>query len=501
MAETSLEALGPLTDQLWRLNNLYQIRDKDGRAVSFRMNAAQLDLFNRQHYRNVILKARQLGCTTFIQIYCLDQCLFFANTAAGTIAHTLNDAADIFENKAKFAYDNLPPGLKDMCPAHQDSARKLSFDNGSSLTVGTSLRSGTYQLLHVSEMGKIAANTPEKSKEIRTGAFNTVPTEGMIWVESTAEGSEGDFYDMCKRAQDLAALNRDLTPLNFKFLFYNWTWEPNYSLDADVPIPADLRKYFAEMEASGLTFSDGQKTWYTLTAETQHEEMRREYPTTPEEAFEASIEGAYYASQMAKARAEQRICKVPIEDLPVSTFWDLGIDDETTIWLHQRLGLEDRFIGYLHGSGEGAAYYGQWLEEWRREHSKARPRALTFGKHYLPHDGDMRSLATKTTYRATLGDSGLSGQIAVIPRTKDLQQDIQAVRNVLARCWFDEERCEAGIRALDNYRREWDANRATFKSTPLHDWASHGADAFRQFAVGYRPVVGSSTKPAKRARV
>ena len=490
-----------LSDKRWRLNNLYRIRDKHGQEVPFRLNAAQEDLFDNLHYLNLILKARQLGFSTFIQIDMLDECLFTSNTAAATVAHTQHDAAELFDNKIKFAYDRLDPGLKAEIPAKQDSARKLSFANGSSISVGTSLRSGTFQLLHVSEYGKMCAQTPEKAKEVRTGALNTVAAGNIIWIESTAEGNEGDYHDMCQRAQELQQMGRELTPLDFKFFFYPWTWEPSYTLDAEVPIPADLRRYFDELREKGINLSAGQEAWYVKKSETQHDEMRREFPTTPDEAFEASIEGAYYAKQMLKIRAEDRICRVPVEDLPVSTFWDLGIDDETTIWLHQRLGLENRFVGYIHGSGEGAGYYGQELEDWRKKHSHGRTHALTFAGHYLPHDADKRSMGTGRRYRDHLADSNLSGPIKVVPQTNDVLGDIQTCRTVLASCWFDEEECSEGIKALDNYRREWDPNKGTFKNTPRHDWASHGADGFRTFAVGYRPMVKATRKPRKRPRV
>src|SRR6266436_4947786 len=100
------------TDRLWRLNNLYQITDKNGRRVTFTMNSAQEALYREMHRQNVILKARQRGFTTFIQLFMLDACLFNQNIRAGTIAHTLPDARAIFRDKIRFPYDNLPEGLK-----------------------------------------------------------------------------------------------------------------------------------------------------------------------------------------------------------------------------------------------------------------------------------------------------------------------------------------------------------------------------------------------------
>jgi hypothetical protein len=105
-----------LTSRQWRLANLYHIIDKDGRRVPFRPNWAQQALLDELHYLNVILKARQLGFTTFIQLFMLDACLFNSNIRAGTIAHRLDDARVIFRDKVKFVYENLPDELKAACP-------------------------------------------------------------------------------------------------------------------------------------------------------------------------------------------------------------------------------------------------------------------------------------------------------------------------------------------------------------------------------------------------
>ena len=134
------------------------------------MNWAQEDLFREMHFMNVVLKARQLGFTTFIDLFMLDQCLFNSNVRAGIIAHNRDDAKIIFRDKIKYPYDNLPDVLRARISAESDTAQELLFSNNSSIRVGTSLRSGTLQLLHVSEYGKLCAKYPEKAREVRTGA-------------------------------------------------------------------------------------------------------------------------------------------------------------------------------------------------------------------------------------------------------------------------------------------------------------------------------------------
>ena len=206
--------LGPdarLDDLGWRLDNLYMIVNKDAKPVPFLMNDQQRDFVSRLWYRNLILKARQLGFSTLMQILQLDQALFNRDFTGGVIADTLINAGTLFK-KVEFAYEHLEELLQGMFPVfkknqgseivfgHIDETGKL---HPSSVSVGVSARGGTVQLLHVSELGKIALKFPQRAEEINTGAFESVPQDGCIVVESTAEGGEFDgnpFSNLCAPA-------------------------------------------------------------------------------------------------------------------------------------------------------------------------------------------------------------------------------------------------------------------------------------------------------------
>lgn len=140
------------------------------------------------------------------------------------------NSREIFIDKVKFAYDNLNPVIKSLVQAYRDSATEMRFSNGSVFRVSTSLRSGTVNLLLVSEFGKICRESPQKAQEIITGALNTVHAGQYITIESTAEGRDGHFYRMVKDAQDKQ--DRALEPgiLDFKLHFYPWWKEPSYRL-------------------------------------------------------------------------------------------------------------------------------------------------------------------------------------------------------------------------------------------------------------------------------
>lgn len=467
-------------DQLWRLHNIYYIVNEQGERVLFRPNWAQVEFLEKLWYLNVILKARQLGMTTFIDILLLDNVVFLPHKKAGIVCHNREDAAVIFRDKVKFPYDNLPDVIRDQNPASRDSTNELVFKNKSSIRVGTSLRSGTLNYLHISEYGKMCAKFPEKAREVRTGALNTVHTGQFIAIESTAEGKTGHFFDLCNKSMKDKQEQRKLTALDYEFHFFPWWKNPIYQLDVDPHEPplidSGMREYFHELgKEHGIHLTLGQKAWYAKKAEAQGEDMKREYPSTPEEAFEQSMEGAYYKRQMAKVRAEKRIRPVPyLPEFPVHTFWDLG-GDATSIWFMQHIGTEHRFLRFFESSGEPPSYYVGMMQKFGYE---------IWGKHYFPHDADQTLMATKSKYDL-FWDCGLRN-IVVLDRIQDHQDGIDSVRGQLPSCWFDAENCADGIKALDAYRKEWDDKMGCWKETPLHDWASHGAKAFEQFAIGYR---------------
>lgn len=471
------------SDPCWRLDNLYWVKDKSGNAVKFQMNWAQRRLMSDMWYLNLILKSRQLGMTTFIQLYMLDSCLFNSNTSAGVIAHNREDAEAFFADKIKFAYDRLPEALKQRIPATTDSAKTLEFSNGSKIRVGTSLRSGTFQLLHVSEFGKVCAKYPDKAQEIVTGAFNAVQAGQFIFVESTAEGNSGQFFDMCEKAQNDEREGRKLTKLDFKFHFFAWWQDVFCRLDDDdtaaTVLTSDDLKYFAEVEAiTGVKLDANQRAWYVKKAQTQKGKMKREYPSTPKEAFEAAIEGAYFTTEMAKVREQSRICKIPILNKPVDVYWDLGVGDSMSLAFKQTVGAEERWIDYYENSGEGFEHYARVLNE----------KGYIYGRHYFPHDGDHRSLGAQAkTKREWAIEAGIR-PIDIVPRISTEMAGIEASRAYLPQCYFDEERCQRLIQCLDNYRKDWDDKLGVWKDRARHDEFSHGYKAFETSAVAPKPV-------------
>jgi hypothetical protein len=222
-----------LRDRKWRLDNLYYITDKHGLKCVFKMNWAQKQLYDDIHYCNLVLKARQLGVTTFLTLLFLDTALFNSNVSCGIIADTEDNAKYIFR-KIKFAYDCLPDSLKAIREAKIDSAKELTFSNNSLIRVGTSLRSATFQYLLISEFGKIAAEDIKRTNEILTGSLNTLATGSYCFIESTARGREGAFYNMCCEAQKMRDAGKPLNPMDYKFHFMPWHKHPEYILNQSI---------------------------------------------------------------------------------------------------------------------------------------------------------------------------------------------------------------------------------------------------------------------------
>lgn len=201
-----------------------------------------------------------------------------------------------------------------------------------------------------------------------------------------------------------------------------------------------------------------------------------EYEQEYECSFAAALTGAYYGKQMEKLESQGRITKVPYDPaLAVDTFWDLGMDDSTAIWMIQHHRFEFRVINYIEDNGLGLESYVRMLFD----------TGYSFRRHYLPHDAAVRELGTGVSRQETLKNLGLR-HITVLPK-HNVADGISASRLVIPKCWFDYENCEVGINALKNYTKKWDAKNKVYMNTPLHNWASHGADAWRQFAMGMKP--------------
>lgn len=485
---TEEELVECLKDPMWRIRSgfLYKVKNKQKKIVPFIPNEAQDELLRNMHWRNVIPKARQRGFSTLIQLLGLDTALFQSGSDVGVIAQDLPTAQDIFESKIKLAYDNLPETIKGMVNVTSSTTTSMKFDNGSGVRVGTSMRGGTPNFVHVSEFGKICAKYPDKAREILTGTLPAVPIDGIIFIESTAEGRDGAFYEISSEAKAAADEGRKLSPLEFKLHFASWWDADEYELDPDgVAISPQDHEYFAQVEAKiGRTLSARKRAWYVTTRRQtfagDKQMMFQEYPSTFDEAFSVSMEGTYYAIQLAAARNNGQFKhSIPtIPSIPAFTFWDIGNSDGTAIWVIQKLGMEWRCIRFKEGWGEPYSTFTRWLQGL----------GLTWATMFLPHDADhvRQGQNINKSPKQMLEELMPGVSFEIVPRIDDVNWGIQQTRDVFPMLYFDETECKEGIIHVESYRRKWNDRQACWSSEPDKAGGhSEAADALRQFAQAY----------------
>jgi hypothetical protein len=242
-------------------------------------------------------------------------------------------------------------------------------------------------------------------------------------------------------------------------------------------------EWFAAMFKSSQTGIIPQFELESAKKTLSEEEFEQEF----ECSFQAGLVGAYWSKEIAAAEKEGRITAVPHDPaLSVETFWDLGMNDVTSIWFVQKHGMRYQIIRYMEAPDTS-------IPEWVR---KIRELKYNITATYLPHDAQARDLSTgksrEEMFRSLIGNS-----VRIVPRNDKLDA-IQAARVVFSRCWFDRENCSVGIKALMEYQRRWDEKTKQFSPKPLHNSASNGADAFQQFALGVRDDQGEDTRHRPR---
>ena len=202
-------------------------------------------------------------------------------------------------------------------------------------------------------------------------------------------------------------------------------------------------------------------------------------------SFHAAVEGSYYGKLMNDLEEKKRMVEVTRDDLcQTFTAWDLGMGDSTSIWVAQTTGQEVRILDYVENHGQGLDWYVNWIKD----------NNWTNASHKLPHDVAVRELGTGKSRLEMLQGAGLN--VDVLPRLS-VDDGIQSVRRLLPKCWFNMPKVRQGVDCLRNYRREFDEKRNVYYEKPLHDWASHGSDAFRYLAIGLDNTQSSWSKPIK----
>lgn len=349
-----------------------------------------------------------------------------ANARGGYIAPTFVQAKDVAWEYAK-RFSAPIPGVQ-----FNESELRIDYPNGARLRLYGAdnydrMRGLYFDFVVLDEYADM--NPAAWSEVIRPALADR---KGSAVFIGTPKGRNA-FYDICERAQTDS----------------EWFYMRLKASETGIVAPDEL----ADAKAS-------------MTAE--------QYATEFECSFDSAVIGAYYGQELEAATYEERITSVPYDSaLPVSTYWDLGIDDATAIWWVQFAGKEIRLIEYREYTQTPLTAVA----------ADVMNRAYVYETHVLPHDVRSRELTTGRSREEVM--KAILHRVDVAPRL-DVADGINATRTLFGRMWFDETKCAQGIEGLRNYRKKWDEKKKVFEARPLHDWASHGADALRYLAVTYR---------------
>jgi len=479
-----------LADRWWRLNNLYFIIDENSNRMLFRPNEVQTELYNNHHYRNIILKSRQHGCTTLMCLLMLDYVLFNENKECAITTQGMTESKKIFRTKIIYPFSQLPDYILEnplFIPKKQTETDLLFPDeknnDRSSLSAQVGLRSGTYHMVLISEYAKTCATKPLKAKEIQTGAFETVHEGQILTIESTAEGPHGDFYDKCKQAEQSKREHKPLGGLDWQFFFFAWFQKSSNRTDPRyVEITPEDHLYFDKLERTEqCKIDEWQRAWYVVKLKEQRNAMTQEHPSTSDEAFFSSVTGAFWADEIRdlERRFPPQITDVPHDpNTLVHTIHDVGY--HWAIWFIQNpMGLFPKIIRHYEftGSTKDAC---EMMDRYKELYG------YRYGKHICPIDVD--SNATKVIDGKTIlihaKQNGYN--FTKMKKIPDSMTLIEQTRVELTNFWFDRKGCENGLNSLRSFRRKKDMAISTDKHPVyfdkyIHDQASHSGSALYHF--------------------
>lgn len=475
-------------DKEWRMNECYRIIDRNGNSIKFKLNTVQKDVLKNLHNRNLILKARQLGMSTFAVLYLLDEALFTPNLAAGIVSYSLEHAQHIFKRIIGHALETLTPYAKSKAVITQYSAREISFANGSFLRVDTTLRGGAYQLVLVSEYGKTCARNPIKAEEVITGTLNTLSQDSKAIIESTGEGNEGFYADMVNNAH--ARGNSDLSPLQYRLFFFPWMDEPSYTMDQAVTYGVELTDYFTKIEKeTNRTISQGQRNWYAHQKSLLADKIKQEFPSTVAEAFVSSSDAYYFQQCIEKAYQDHRCLQTnPYDPLAhVYVAMDIGVNDLTVMVFFQVMHGEIRVIDYYEDKNKGVDFYARYMQQDKK---------YLYHTIFLPHDAAHRDgIVVENTYERDFRRlfSQTNTKFTVLKRT-DKNLSISNAKMKFDRCIFNLNRVKPFLDQLAKYRKKWSEQFGKYLDEPYHDTSSNFADSFQYLcqAVSHIEAAGDS---------
>jgi len=412
--------------------------------------------------------------STALGILMADAAQFRGGLQCSLIDQNASDAERKLDRIMRVALDNFPDWLSTRTRRIKDNDGHISLAMAgrekSDIYAGMNARGGSNDILWISEWGVMQHEDPRRSAKIRSGALPSA-RHGLTVIETTwAGGRGGDLWD-------LMAPTLDGTADDWLVLFFPWWIDPRNVSDTAM-MDAETERYFAKiaprLKRDGIILTEPQRRWYARERREQGIFMMRENPTFLDECWSSPLPGAIYAEAVDRARAEGRIAKMPVAgDSLVNTSWDLGAPQNTVVWYWQVVGREIRIIDCDRG------VEGTLTERVSMMLSKG----YNLGRHFLPHDAQQTERSGKTMLTA-LREAGLNNLVTV-PRTHSVWVGINHLLQLFPALQFRAPQVDPGLEALTCYRQRPPRDGTTNANEPIHDWASHPADALRTMAEAH----------------
>ena len=269
-----------------------------------------------------------------------------------------------------------------------------------------------------------------------------------------------------------------------------FSWNPRRKTD---PIDAMLRGEQKPTGAVVIKANWRDNPWFTKELEQERQDCMRMQPDQYDHIWEGGyitvVDGAYFAADLTKARADGRLGRLSPDPLmSLRVFCDLGGTgakaDAFAMWVAQFVGKEIRVLDYYEAVGQPLATHLQWLRD--KGYEKA--------GIWLPHDGETQDRINDVSFEGAFKKAGYAVSVISNQGKGAAKKRIEAARRLFPSIWFDEAKCDAGLAALGWYHEKKDDERGLGLG-PEHDWSSHGADAFGLMCVAYKPPQGSVLAP------
>ena len=484
-----------IDNQLERLQTIYRCREEGtGKAIPFYPRPEQERIFEhlleKPDKPAYIIKSRRLGLSTGINLFQLDSAVFCPGWTGMLIDRTQEDASRKMTEQIRFGFEHMDSRPRRQYELLKKSDRELRVrlrndknSDASTVYAGVSARGGDFSMLHVSEMGPIAARDDARANEIVNGAFPAA-SRGRTVVETTWMGGKtGRLWDLIE-----PVLINDPNAEGIIY-FFPWHADPE-AIETAGMVTEEIEDYFRDLEGRlGKRFDPEQKKWYAAKRIRHRHEVTREYPSTLDEALSSPVEGAIYAPYLDQLITSGRIVDFPIDrSALVHTAWDLGSPFNTVTWYFQLIGREIVIIDC------DLELNLTLTERVSRILSKGYP----LGTHLLPHD----ATATPTSGKSVQQDLIQAGlpNTRVVPRTQNVWIGINATEEAMPRMMFHATNCATGLERLQNYRTTNESSSGLAVETPVHDRNSHAADALRMILEGLEAGLVNITGTAGMGR-